>query len=91
LSALRTDRALLPRNFMFCFWRSFLLEAGRTQGLVRPEGFRETVAVYCESESEPLYVRNIQIHCVGRIESYSMFMKVVHFVTITATFGAKIL
>jgi hypothetical protein len=32
LSALRTGRAVLPRNIFFCFWYLFLLEAEWTPG-----------------------------------------------------------
>jgi hypothetical protein len=32
LSAISTGRALLPRNIVFCFWYSFLLEAEQPPG-----------------------------------------------------------
>jgi hypothetical protein len=33
LSSLRTGRALLARNIIYCFWYSFLLKAVQTTGL----------------------------------------------------------
>jgi hypothetical protein len=40
LSALRTDRALFPRNIIFYFWYSFLLDAEYIPGSSEAEMIR---------------------------------------------------
>jgi hypothetical protein len=57
MAAQRTERTLLPRNIIFCFWYSFMLDAEWTPGLDLPEGLDQLKNTFTSSGLEPASFR----------------------------------